>query len=206
MSLSLPRRKREILAYITRYIESNSFAPTLTDIAKNFDINLPTAHEHLEYLHTHGLIFFEEGKSGKIVLPKKEEDERAGMNYNIGIPLVGCITAGAPIEAIEHKEEDIQVPHSMTYGRDCYILKVRGDSMIDDYILDGDLVVVEKSQSAHNGDTVVAMLEDGTATLKRFYKETSRVRLQPANPLYRPIYLDNVTIQGRVVGVIRKYS
>ncbi len=204
MSLSLPKRKREILTYIKRFIEHNEYAPTLTDIAKNFGINLPTAHEHLEYLHTHGLINFEEGKSGKIAVQKAITDSDRPLS--ITVPLVGMITAGLPIEAIENREQEIQVPQEMVYGRECYILKVRGDSMIDDYILDGDLVVVEKAQSAHNGDTVVAMLDDGTATLKRFYKETSRVRLQPANPLYRPIYLDNVAIQGRVVGVIRKYG
>lgn len=203
MTLSLPRKKREIFQFIRRFIDLNTFSPTLTDIAKQFNVNLPTAHEHLEYLRNHGLIEFKEGKSGKIA-PKDIEGFKSSDN-TVDVPVLGFITAGEPIEAIENKDDGIPVPKDMVYGRDCYLLKVRGDSMIESFIMDGDIVVVEKTSHANNGETVVAMLEDGTATLKKFYKEGQKIRLQPANSLYKPIYLDNVEIQGKIVGLLRKY-
>ena len=123
----------------------------------------------------------------------------------IELPLVGIIAAGHPIEAIENREADIAVPVEITRGRQCYILKVKGDSMIESLIADGDLVVVEKTEYAANGDMVVAVLDDGTATLKKFYKEKSFVRLQPANAKYQPIIAKSILIRGRVIGIIRKY-
>jgi len=120
------------------------------------------------------------------------------------LPLVGHIAAGAPIEAVENREV-VDLEELFKASQDTYVLKVRGDSMVDEHIRDGDLVIIEKRETAQDGETVVALLDSGEATLKKFYKDGNRIRLQPANPNFSPIYVDDVLIQGVVVGVIRQY-
>ena len=213
MSIILPKKKQQILAYLKEYVARRGFAPTLSELAKKFKVSsLATMHEHLQFLQKHGFI----KRTGNIRSREMEfipiagdaggawgETYLAGQSF--GIPLVGLITAGEPIEAIEDKQDVIPIPAQITRGRNCYILKVRGDSMIESLIADGDLVVVEKTEYAKNGDMVVAVLDDGTATLKKFYREKNYIRLQPANKNYNPIIARNVIVRGRVVGIIRKY-
>lgn len=205
MAPILPRKKKETLAYIEEYIHQNGFAPTLTDIAKHFHLSsLATAHEHLTFLEQKGFIK-RHGHDGKALTIVNQSDTSEIKAAEMLIPLVGVIAAGSPIEAIEDVVSSISVPESISAGKPSYALRVKGDSMIDNFILDGDCVLISKTKQAKNGDTVVALLEDGTATLKEFYKEKDRVRLQPANKQYKPIYVRNVDIQGKVVGIIRAY-
>jgi repressor LexA len=123
----------------------------------------------------------------------------------ISLPIVGTIAAGSPIEAIESRDVSLAVPEEIVRGKNAYVLKVRGDSMIESFIADGDYVVIEKTDFAKDGDTVVALLDDGTATLKKFFKKRNFIRLQPANRTYSPIDVKSVVIQGKVLGVIRQY-
>lgn len=211
MTIILPKKKRQILQYLTDYVAKHGFAPTLSEIAKKFKVSsLATIHEHVKFLEDNGFIKRSgdvRSKELKILnrpeVPDVEDAYLTGQS--IGVPLLGMITAGAPIEAIETQSDEIAVPTEITRGRQCYILKVRGDSMIESLIADGDLVVVEKTEYAKNGDMVVAVLDDGTATLKKFYKEKNFVRLQPANKNYQPIIAKTILIRGRVIGIIRKY-
>lgn len=217
MSIILPKKKKQILEFLQSYVAKHGFAPTLSDLAKKFKVSsLATVHEHLAFLQEHGFIRRTGNARGREMefLPPPVTPPRAGEefadeayldNQSVGIPLVGLITAGAPIEAIEDREETIPIPTAITRGRNCYILKVKGDSMVESLIMDGDLVIVEKTEYAKNGDMVVAVLDDGSATLKKFYKEKNYIRLQPANKKYKPIMAKNVVIRGRVVGIIRKY-
>ncbi len=210
----MPKKKKDIFEFLKKYIKENGFAPTLSEIAKKFNLSsLATVHEHLQFLEDNGFI----KKKGNIQSREIEiisQRENLGKNNiketylegsSIILPLSGLITAGAPIEAIEEREQEIAVPSEITRGRQCFILKVKGDSMIESLISDGDLVIVEKTEYAKNGDMVVAVLDDGTATLKKFYKEKNYIRLQPANKNYKPIIAHNVLVRGRVVGIIRKY-
>ena len=208
MTIILPKKKQQILEYLKDYVSKNGFAPTLSEIAKKFKVSsLSTVHEHIKFLEDNGFI----QRDGDIrsrelkILVNSDQEEIYTDNQTNGLPLLGLITAGEPIEAIEKKEETIPIPASITRGRNCYILKVKGDSMVESLIMDGDLVIVEKTEYAKNGDMVVAVLEDGSATLKKFYKEKSYIRLQPANKKYKPIMAKNVIIRGKVVGIIRKY-
>ena len=210
MTVILPNKKQQLLDFLKSYVNDRGYAPTLSEIAKKFKVSsLATVHEHMAFLEKHGFI----KRTGNIQSRELEivdsRDNNVESTFLEGsmhsLPLVGLITAGEPIEAVENREAEIAVPAEITRGRQCYILKVRGDSMVESLISDGDLVIVEKTEYAKNGDMVVAVLDDGTATLKKFYKEKNYVRLQPANAKYQPLMVENVIIRGRVVGIIRKY-
>lgn len=210
MTIILPKKKRQILEYLSDYVSKRGFAPTLSEIAKKFKVSsLATVHEHIKFLEDNGFLKRSGNARGRQVEITRPDNQSPNEPYlagqTIGIPLLGLITAGAPIEAVENREEEIAVPAEITRGRPCYILKVKGDSMVESLIADGDLVIVEKTEYAKNGDMVVAVLDDGTATLKKFYKEKNFIRLQPANRAYQPILARNIVIRGRVVGIIRKY-
>lgn len=205
MTTILPKKKQELLSFIRNYVSRNGYAPTLTEIAKSFKVrSLATVHEHLEFLERNGFIRrSNDGRRELTVLTPNAEavyDEAASLS----LPLVGLITAGKPIEAIENREAMISVPQEIVGKKNAYILRVRGDSMIESLIADGDLIIVEKTDFARDGDMVVALLEDGTATLKKFYVQKNLIRLQPANKNYKPLLVKSVIIQGRVLGVIRK--
>ncbi|MEK7570539.1 MAG: transcriptional repressor LexA [Patescibacteria group bacterium] len=202
----LHKQKRAILKFLQEYIRENGAAPTLTEIAKVFKLSsLATVHEHLAFLEQAGFIKRDRNNTRGIELVEPEQDT-AFTAASMLLPLVGTIAAGSPIEAVEDKQEMISVPQELVGKKNAYILKVRGDSMIESLVADGDYVVVEKSELAHDGDMVVAMLDDGTATLKKFFRKKNFIRLQPANTNYKPIDVKNVTIQGKVIGVIRKYA
>ncbi|MEK7631568.1 MAG: transcriptional repressor LexA [Patescibacteria group bacterium] len=206
MAPILHKQKRAILEFLQKYVRDNGYAPTLTEIAKAFNLSsLATVHEHVAFLEKSGFIKRNRNNARgiEIIEPEQDSDFTAASML---LPLVGTIAAGSPIEAVEDKQEMISVPQELVGKKHAYILKVRGDSMIESLVADGDYVVVEKSELAHDGDMVVAMLDDGTATLKKFFRKKNFIRLQPANTNYKPIDVKNVTIQGKVIGVIRKYT
>jgi len=196
MPVILYKRQKQILDFIRQYIQKNGFSPTLTDIARALGVSsLATVHEHLTTMVKKGLIKRYKG-SVEISLSKNE----------VELPVLGLIAAGQPIEPFTDPNASLPVPPGMLSGKKrAYVLQVKGNSMIEDGILDGDFVVIEQKEAASNGEIVVAILENGFATLKRFFKEATRVRLEPANSQMTPIFAKDVQIQGKVVGVIRKY-
>ena len=193
-------RQLEIVTLVRDTRRSLGYSPTLQEIADELGVSKITVFEHVEALIKKGMLTRRSNKARSLEVTSsvKLPDERATL-----IPMVGRIAAGLPIEAIEDTEvidfeEVFQSRHSVG------ILEVSGDSMIDDHISDGDWVVFEKRSNARNGDTVVALIDGEEATLKRFYKEKTRIRLQPANAKFKPIYARNVEIQGVVTAVIRR--
>lgn len=206
MAHILPKTKQKVLQYLKDYIAQHGYAPTLTEIAKHLGVNaLSTVHEHLQFLEERGFIERHEGEERGISLTSRLKTFAATVARSMTLPVVGVIAAGSPIEAIENREASLAVPEEVVRGKNAYVLKVRGDSMIESFIADGDYVVVEKTDFAKDGDTVVALLDDGTATLKKMFKKRNFIRLQPANRTYSPIDVKSVVIQGKVLGVIRRY-
>ena len=204
MPVTLYKRQKQILDFINQYVSVNGHSPTLQEIADALSLrSLATVHEHLQALSRKGIIRrFEGSVRGIEVLDKKIGDSLQGIE----LPLLGFIAAGAPIEPYTDPNATFSVsPALVSAKKRSYVLQVKGDSMIDDGILDGDFVVIEEQNVANNGDIIVALLENGVATLKRFFKEKDRIRLQPANSTMKPIYAKKVTVQGKVVGVIRKF-
>ena len=200
--VTLTKRQKEILDYIEEAIKDQGYAPTLEEIGERFALkSLATVHKHVSNLEAKGLIRRKWNHSRAIELVQQRRRPRATE-----LPLLGRVAAGVPIEAIEGNDT-IEVPESYVRRRDTYVLKVAADSMIDESILDGDHIIVEERPQPNNGDMVVADL-DGEATVKRFYREADgQIRLQPANPNYKPIMLRdrNIQVRGVVVGVLRKY-
>lgn len=198
MAQALTPKQKEILEYIQRYIDRHDYAPSYREIAESFGLSsVATIAGYIDTLKEKGYLTNTENLARSIQLTPSF-DER---NYEI--PMLGQIAAGAPIEAIR-TPETIDIPRDML-RKDVFALKVRGDSMIDDGIFDGDYVIIERIANPKNGDIVVSLLDNENVTLKRFYKEKNRIRLQPANGKYNPIYTTKVSIQGRVLGVIRKF-
>lgn len=200
--LPLTKRQREILDFLTEFIEQHGYAPSLEEIGRRFGLSsLATVHKHLTNLQEKGVIKRAWNRSRSIELVPTRVPLRA-----VELPLLGYVAAGAPIEAIT-TTETIAVPESLVGRRGTYVLRVRGDSMIDEQIRDGDLVIVEDRKTAENGEMVIALIGGTDVTLKKFYRDDGRVRLQPANPAIAPIVLDadEVAIQGVVVGLMRKY-
>lgn len=204
MPITLYKRQRQILDFIQQYIQKNGYSPTLQQIADALGVSsLATVHEHLGAMTKKGVIRKFEGAVRGIEIVNKKIDE---ITKGIELPILGFIAAGAPIEPHTDPNASTCVPPGMLSGKKrSFVLQVKGESMIDDGILDGDFVVVEEQEEATNGDIVVALLENGLATLKRYFKEATRIKLQPANSQMQPIYVTNVKIQGKVVGVIRKF-
>jgi len=196
----LTRRQRDIVAFFEDYTRNQGMSPTLEEIANSLGVNKVTVFGHVAELERKGvLVRSARGVSrGLQIAPRPQAVERATT-----LPILGSIAAGAPIEAIESPEE-LDLAQLTPPGSDCYALRVRGDSMIDDGIHDGDLVLVERRANAHNGQIVVAVLPDETATLKRIYREGGRIRLQPANAALKPSIVDEVEVRGIVLGVIRR--
>jgi repressor LexA len=202
--MPLTKRQREILNYLMLYSEQNGYAPSFEEIAENFSYNsLATVHEHLSNLERKGFIKRSYNESRAIEILPSDLLPKA-----IELPLLGAVAAGAPIEAIAH-QETLAVPDSFVQrGGNHYVLRVRGNSMIEEQIRDGDFVIVNERQRADNGEMVIAMLYGNSATVKRFYRERDgRIRLQPANETIPPLYVheNDITIQGVVVGVMRRY-
>jgi repressor LexA len=202
--MPLTKRQREILNYLTSYSEQNGFAPRFEEIAEKFDYNsLATVHEHLTNLERKGYIKRSYNESRAIEILPSDATPRA-----IELPLLGSVAAGMPIEALE-ANETFCVPDTMVgRGGNHYVLRVRGNSMVDEQIRDGDFVVVNQRESADNGEMVIALVNGNAATVKKYFRERDgRIRLQPANETMQPIYVheNDISIQGIVVGVMRKY-
>ena len=202
--MPLTKRQKEILDHIDGFIAERGYAPSFEEIAHHFGYSsLATVHEHLSNLERKGYIRKSYNESRSIELVKPEEGPQA-----VELPLLGAIAAGLPIEAVEQTETFAVPPDMVRRGRDNYVLKVQGDSMIEEQIKDGDYIVVSQQDSADNGQMVVALVDGEAATVKKLYREPgNRIRLQPANERMDPIVVDarQVQVQGIVVGVIRKY-
>lgn len=198
----LTKRQREILDYLQEFIQQHGYAPSLEEIGDRFNLSsLATVHKHLSNLQDKGFIRRSWNRSRSVELLSAPTAHRA-----VDLPLLGFVAAGAPIEAIA-TSETISVPDDLVGKRETYVLRVRGDSMIDEQIKDGDFVVVEDRKTAENGEMVIALVGGTDVTLKTFYREQDQIRLQPANPgmaamLFHP---SQIQIQGVVVGVMRKY-
>ncbi len=199
----LTPRQVEILTLIREHQRNQGCSPTMQEIADRLGVTKVTVFEHIETLVAKGLLRRLAYKARSLELTSRVE---LPEDRSTRFPLVGYIAAGVPIEAVENREvldlEDLFNSRSETF-----VLKVRGDSMIDEQIRDGDYVVCEKRSDPRRGETVVALLESGEATLKKFYRQGSKIKLQPANPDFKPLFVDadKVQIQGVVLGVLRAY-
>lgn len=204
MPVTLYKRQKQILDFINQYIQKNGYSPTLQEIADAMNLSsLATVHEHLQTLTKKGVLRRYEGAVRGLEVV---EQTRSPILEGLELPLVGYIAAGKPIEAIEDPNQTMSIPPQLVSGKKrSFVLQVKGESMKDDGILDSDFVICEQANVANNGDIVVALLENGVATLKRFFKEKDRIKLEPANTQMQPIYATDVTIQGIVRAVIRKY-
>ncbi|HTK03277.1 MAG TPA: transcriptional repressor LexA [Alphaproteobacteria bacterium] len=205
MALIVYRRQHQILDFIKQFIQSNGSAPTLRQIAEAIGVSsLATVHEHLGALEAKGLLKRTTGKARSMELVLS--DVKLEPN-GIDVPILGFIAAGLPIEPYTDPNATMSIPQAMaSLKKRTYVLQVRGESMIEDGIMDGDHVVIEQTDAATNGEIVVALLDNGMATLKRFFKEETRIRLMPANAKMSPIFVKNVRIQGKVVGLVRRYG
>lgn len=205
MPVTLYRRQKQIVDFIGQYIQRNGHSPTLQEIADAMNLSsLATVHEHIAALVRKGVIKKYEGSvRGLEIVDQRYVNTGVGLD----LPILGFIAAGKPIEPYTDPNASLGVSPTMVSGKKrAFVLQVKGDSMVEEGILDGDYVIVEEESEVQNGDIVVALLENGLATLKRFFKEATRVKLEPANSNMSPIYATNVRIQGRVVGVIRKFA
>jgi repressor LexA len=201
--MHLTRRQKEILDYLGKHIEKKGYAPTIEEIGEHFGLNsLATVHKHLSNLQEKGLIKREWNRSRALELVPTQVTVRA-----VELPLLGRVAAGTPIEAVS-SSETIYVPEDMVGRRETYVLQVKGDSMIDEQIRDGDYVIVENRKAARDGEMVIALLGGDSVTLKKLYREGGgKVRLQPANARMKPILVDqdDLQVQGVVIGVLRRY-
>lgn len=201
----LTKRQDDILKFIKEYVVEHGFPPTIREIGKAVDLSSPaTVYVHLSNLEKKGYIRKEDSKNRTLEL--LVENEYANKDENTAmVPLLGKITAGSPIEAIENPDEYFALPTNLIpKGKDVFTLNVSGTSMINAGILDGDIVIVERSNTARNGQIVVAMTDENEVTLKTFYKESDHFRLQPENDTMAPIILKNVSILGIAIGLYRK--
>lgn len=207
MAPVLYKRQRETLDFLYQYINKFGHAPTLSEIAKALQINtVSTVHEQLQNLERKGLIKRIHGdQRGYEFLADGLEMYAKKTDNTLELPILGYIAAGKPLEPYTDPNATLTVPMSLVGDKRTFVLHVKGESMIDEGILDGDFVIVEEQKVAKDGQIVVALLEGGLATLKRFFQEATRVRLEPANPKMTPIYATNVQIQGKVIGLFRKY-
>ncbi len=202
-NLMLTEKQIRVLRYFRDYRNDHGISPTLEEAAEALGVSKITIFEHLNQLARKGAIHRDKAKARSVAI-LRDPDARQETAVRSSLPILGIIAAGRPIEAVEDREE-LEISELVPTGEGIYLLRVRGKSMIEDHIDDGDLVVVERRETAENGDIVVAILEDEEATLKRYYREKNRIRLQPANPNMEPIYVDSVTLRGVVRGVIRRF-
>lgn len=199
----LSDRQQQILKFIHETIRATGFSPSIAEISAAIggDLNPGTISGHLVRLEKKGLIRRSADKRRSIEIINRNADDMA-----VPVPIVGQVTAGQPILAQENIEEYFAVPTDVVKNEQVYMLKVKGDSMKDAGIFDGDLILVRKQNTAEDGEIVVAMTEDNEATVKRFYREGDHFRLQPENDAYEPIVVSQVTILGKVIGVYRVFS
>ena len=208
LGMAITKRQREVYDFIAEFVQRNQYSPSFEEIGEGLGLSsLATVHKHISNLEKKGLLNRDYNRSRSIDLlpPKGRLKQAMSVNTSVVLPVLGRIAAGQPIEAIQNPET-ISLA-DFVRSKEVFVLEVRGESMQDEHILDGDYVLVEKSQVAHNGDIVVALVGKDDATLKRFYREGENIRLQPSNMNMKPIIVPaaSVEIQGRVIGVLRKY-
>jgi repressor LexA len=201
--MAITRRQKEVIDFLSGFTSSHGYSPSYEEIAAGLGLNsLATVHKHVTNLQSKGLLQRAHNRSRSIdVLPQRKARSIADR-----LPLLGRIAAGKPVEAIE-TAETISLGDILG-NRECFALEVRGDSMRDEHIMSGDYVLVERTRTAREGEIVVALVDNTDATLKRFYREGNMIRLQPSNSEMRPIYAQaaSVSIQGKVLGILRKYA
>ncbi|MBI3250451.1 MAG: transcriptional repressor LexA [Candidatus Andersenbacteria bacterium] len=198
----LTRKQSETLNCIRQWLAEHNYAPSYRDIMHEMNIKSPaTTYNHVQALVEKGYLHMPDGLLRSVELTDKSNMFRKGVD----LPLVGAIAAGVPIQAIEGRDT-MTVPLELLPNLNCYVLQVKGDSMIEAGILDGDYVIIERNFYPNNGEVVVALLDNENATLKKYYREEGRIRLQPANKKMRPIYTKNPVIQGIVRAVLRRYD
>ncbi len=200
MKQSITPRQMQILKYVRDFRYRNGFSPTLQEIGDELELTKVTVFEHVGVLERKRLLRRGRKHSARSLQITSRVD--FPDDNDTRLPLVGRIAAGMPIEAVEDAQT-LDLQDVFQSRRDVFVLQVTGESMIDDHICDGDFVICERRETARNGQTVVALLDDGEATLKRFYRQRGRIRLQPANEAFEPIFVDNVQIQGVVIGLLR---
>lgn len=208
MDHDLSPRQKQILQYIVQHTEAHGYPPTVREIGEAVSLSSSsTVHAHLKTLEQAGWIRRDAvlTRAIRVVTPGRGQSDRAsdGTKHVVSLPLVGRVAAGMPMLAVEDVEDTFPVPKDFLAGGEGFVLRIKGESMIDDGIKNGDYVIVRRQNVADNGDTVVAMVED-EATVKRFYKENGGVRLQPANQSMAPMLYDRVDIVGKVVGLVRR--
>jgi repressor LexA len=206
--MAITKRQREVYDYISDFVQRKGYSPSFEEIGDGLGLSsLATVHKHISNLEKKSLLSRDYNRSRSIDLlpPKGRLKQAMAINSGITLPLVGRIAAGQPIEAIE-RPESISLA-DFVRSKEVFVLEVSGESMQDEHIVDKDYVLVEKTKIAHNGDIVVALVEGSDATLKRLYREGDKIRLQPSNAKMKPIIVPaaDVQIQGRVIGVLRKY-
>jgi len=206
MKANLSTRQNEILTFIKKYTATNNYPPSIREIANAVNLNSPaTVHVHVKNLMEKGYLKRNINNHKLLELLVPNEFEHSNDN-SIQIPLIGKIAAGNPIEAIENCQEFISIPNSMLpTNNEVFALEVNGDSMINVGIFDKDIVIIERKNTANNGEIIAAMTDENEVTLKTFYKEENYIRLQPENDFMTPIILDNVTILGKIVSLYRKF-
>ena len=206
--MAITRRQRQVYDFISEFVQKNGYSPSYEEIREGLGLNsLATVHKHISNLEKKQLLTrgYNRSRSIDLLPPKGRLKQAMSINTTMVLPLMGRIAAGQPIEAVENPET-ISLA-DFVRSKEVFVLEVRGDSMQDEHILSGDYVLVERIKTAHNGDIVVALVEGAEATLKRFYREGDTIRLQPSNVKMQPIMVPAaaVEIQGRVIGVLRKY-
>lgn len=205
--MALTKRQREIYDYIDGFVKKHGYSPSFEEIGDGMGLNsLATVHKHLTNLEKKGLLRRDYNRSRSIdVVPERQRAKEMQLRDSNSLPLLGRIAAGRPVETYE-TPETISL-NDVTRSKDVFVLQVSGDSMQDEHIVNGDYVMVERIRSARNGEIVVALVDGTDTTLKRFYKEGDKIRLQPSNAAMKPIMVPAaaVQVQGRVIGVLRKY-
>lgn len=205
MSDILSKKQKEIYDFINNELYTRGYPPSVREICTAVNLkSTSTVHGHLQKLEIKGYIKRDPTKPRAIEVTARDSIYK-GNKEMVNVPIIGQVTAGQPILAVENIEDTFPLPIDFVNNKECFMLHIKGSSMIEAGILDGDYVIVEKQNTAVNGDIVVALIDDEEATVKRFFKEDTRIRLQPENSSMAPIYRDNVSILGRVSGVIRKF-
>jgi repressor LexA len=208
--MAITRRQHEVYDFISRFVSENGYSPSYDEIREGLNLNsLATVHKHVANLEKKGLLTrdFNRSRSIDLVAPKGKLKQSMAVNTGLVLPVMGRIAAGRPIEAVEQRDGNTISLADFVRSKEVFVLEVRGDSMQDEHIVDGDYVLVERSKTAHNGEIVVALVDGADATLKRFYREGDKIRLQPSNASMQPIVVPAaaVELQGKVIGVLRKY-
>jgi repressor LexA len=198
---NLTDRQKEVLEFISAYVGKRSYPPTIREIAERFSISVKGAYDHVKALEKKGALRVEGNRSRAVeVIGRVERADQP-----VDVPLLGEVAAGKPLFADENREKVIAVPAHMLGKRACFALRVRGDSMRDAGIINGDIALIEERNTAEDGEIVVAMVDE-SVTLKRFFKENNRIRLQAENPAFPAIYTQEARILGRLKGLIRTYA